>query len=388
MYAQGNKSKGNKSRVVANSVDREKSNVKQGFGFVDSRPEYIKQRKLQKGFESTKQQENSLRSLSTLIQRKEIEVSGGKFDTYTYEAINGFKKGAEIALFFQGNDELGDDDDTVSLVQTVNDTTKLTHSTTNEDITPTPTTSELGNRVLTEDDEYAVSQDIGTGIDQEVLNDQGGVNNLDPRYSETRMDENEELNIQGKTSHPYSVKSGKKVSGKWTKAQLNDEPGLNTRIRRVEHTLTGGMKFEVAALHNDTGQYLGSIRWGWEMNTGTPELTPADIERVDFGSASKTFHRAAKKWNETKILDQLSSTSHVPIQLPVDETKLATHFALDKIVTLDLGNLITNQTGIIVSAVENGGMPKLKTLIIHVLSMTPELRGRLIECGVNVILNK
>ncbi len=41
------KPKENKSRAVANSVDQKKSNVKQGFGFVDNRPVNIIQRRLQ-----------------------------------------------------------------------------------------------------------------------------------------------------------------------------------------------------------------------------------------------------------------------------------------------------------------------------------------------------
>jgi len=47
MYAQVEKPKENKSRVVANAVTQKKINTKQGFGFLDNRPEAVKQRKLQ-----------------------------------------------------------------------------------------------------------------------------------------------------------------------------------------------------------------------------------------------------------------------------------------------------------------------------------------------------
>lgn len=47
MYAQVEKTKENKSRVVANSVTQKKSNGKQGFGFVDNRYEATTQRQLQ-----------------------------------------------------------------------------------------------------------------------------------------------------------------------------------------------------------------------------------------------------------------------------------------------------------------------------------------------------
>ena len=47
MYAQIEKSKETKSMAVANSVAQKKSQVKQGFGFLDNRPEVVAQRKLQ-----------------------------------------------------------------------------------------------------------------------------------------------------------------------------------------------------------------------------------------------------------------------------------------------------------------------------------------------------
>ncbi|MEM5548761.1 hypothetical protein [Pseudoalteromonas fuliginea] len=47
MYAQVEKTKENKSRAVANSVGQKKSNTKQGFGFVDNRPEAVVKRSLQ-----------------------------------------------------------------------------------------------------------------------------------------------------------------------------------------------------------------------------------------------------------------------------------------------------------------------------------------------------
>ena len=46
MYEQIEKTKGNKSRVIANSVTQNKNDVKQGFGIVTNRPEAIAQRKL------------------------------------------------------------------------------------------------------------------------------------------------------------------------------------------------------------------------------------------------------------------------------------------------------------------------------------------------------
>ena len=59
---------------------------------------------------------------------------------------------------------------------------------------------------------------------------------------------------------------------------------------------------------------------------------------------------------------------------------------IDTIEHLDLSNLITNQTRVIVEAVENGALPKLKSLIILKQSMTPELLKRLKSKGVSVTL--
>ena len=47
MYEQVNKPKENKSRAIANTVAQKQSNAKQGFGFVDNRPEAMMQRKVQ-----------------------------------------------------------------------------------------------------------------------------------------------------------------------------------------------------------------------------------------------------------------------------------------------------------------------------------------------------
>ena len=48
MYVQREKPKENKSKAIANSVAQKESNVKQGFGFVDNRPEAEGQRALQR----------------------------------------------------------------------------------------------------------------------------------------------------------------------------------------------------------------------------------------------------------------------------------------------------------------------------------------------------
>lgn len=82
MYAQIEKSKESENRAVANSVAQKNSNVEQGFGFVDNRPEAIAQRTLQGKIYSTTindQDENPLPSVNSapIIQR----AVGYEFET-------------------------------------------------------------------------------------------------------------------------------------------------------------------------------------------------------------------------------------------------------------------------------------------------------------------
>ena len=70
MYAQVEKPKENKRRVVANSVAQKKSSDKQGFGFIDNRPEAVAQKKLQEMANSSPQakQVTQLQVHSNVIQ--------------------------------------------------------------------------------------------------------------------------------------------------------------------------------------------------------------------------------------------------------------------------------------------------------------------------------
>jgi hypothetical protein len=55
MYEYVKKPKENRNRAIANSVTQKKSGVKQGFGFVDNRPETVTQRKLQEMVKNSQQ---------------------------------------------------------------------------------------------------------------------------------------------------------------------------------------------------------------------------------------------------------------------------------------------------------------------------------------------
>lgn len=77
MYEQVEKPKENKSRAVANSVGLKKSNGRQGFGFVDNRPESIAQRKMQTLADN---------SISQPIQKKENKT--GSFESLRSVQLN------------------------------------------------------------------------------------------------------------------------------------------------------------------------------------------------------------------------------------------------------------------------------------------------------------
>jgi len=82
MYEQVEKPKENKSRAVANSVTQKKSNVKQGFGFVDNRPEAIVQKKQKELNAFYKKNRNNLLSTNSgeisSIQRMSVPAITGK----------------------------------------------------------------------------------------------------------------------------------------------------------------------------------------------------------------------------------------------------------------------------------------------------------------------
>lgn len=71
MYEQIEKPKGDKRRSVANSVAQKKSNVKQGFGFVDNRPEALKQNEIQRMSDNYSEHQKKIvaPSIEPIIQR-------------------------------------------------------------------------------------------------------------------------------------------------------------------------------------------------------------------------------------------------------------------------------------------------------------------------------
>ncbi len=262
----------------------------------------------------------------SVIQREPVAVAGGKFDTIEnyYKSTDGDEsKGAEIRLRFDPYDSVGDEGDTISLVQTVKDTTRRWDS--GRDVTLTPTTSQLSNRTLRADEPGVGEDDTSTGIDQEVLKG-GNIHNIDPRYTEQRMSPDTPLETgtselkKANVASVRSAKKGQREAGKWTHAALNDEPNIGLRIkgqRGRKATVTGGMKFEVAALHNEQNTFLGSVKWGWKMADAHAVLDPACLTLANPGSASLRFFKAATKWNRTDIIDPHGGPAVPTMKIPI-----------------------------------------------------------------------
>lgn len=263
------------------------------------------------------------------VQRAKVPVWGGVFEDQLYRADQGVDSvGASMLLFFRPKAALGQEGDTVSLVQTVKDTTQL-EAPDGSDVTPKAKTSLLHERKLTEGPDVS-AQEAGTGIDQEVLSEpeKGAdqkVVNRDPRYSERRMDPNEPLRLKADSGggSPRSTVRGEKD---WPNpAALSDQPAQNVRnkdpnsLGKAVYKLTGSMRFEVAALHNQSNSYVGSVSWGWKAGADNQvELDPAVITKVDDGNASPTLMKAAKLWNDWKITDPQGGQDVDTMPLPTE----------------------------------------------------------------------
>jgi hypothetical protein len=95
MYAQVEKPKKSKSRAVANSVAQKKSNVKQGFGFVDNRPESIAQRKMQSIINS---------GFHDPIQLMKKWTGGGGFENIEEPPVGGADKTQWLKYMYEGEE--------------------------------------------------------------------------------------------------------------------------------------------------------------------------------------------------------------------------------------------------------------------------------------------
>jgi hypothetical protein len=168
----------------------------------------------------------------------------------------------------------------------------------------------------------------GYVIDQTLYEDAGDkLVNLDPRYTEKRLDEKAPLSKKGgKVSGTAGHSVTSDDSKLWSEgALLRDNPGA-VNPKKLE----GGMEFEVSALieaYDETEDKMkhffgGSVRWGWKA-TGkdglTPEIDPADIQVADEGEASEIFFKAVDAWNQMRVPGKKGDSSAAlsdPMKLP------------------------------------------------------------------------
>ncbi|MEM7086085.1 MAG: DUF4157 domain-containing protein [Bacteroidota bacterium] len=103
-------------------------------------------------------------------------------------------------------------------------------------------------------------------------------------------------------------------------------------------------------------------------------------------------HDVLKEQEEREVEDRAIYSSADQILADPEKMKIAMSnepnwdAIFGSIEHLDLSNLITNATGIIVDAILKGKIPKLKSISISKQSMTPDLNGKLIGHGIEVNL--
>jgi hypothetical protein len=154
---------------------------------------------------------------------------------------------------------------------------------------------------------------LATGASQIIalLEVQTRGSNLDPRYTEQRTTETGALRpaaastvagLSGVVGNPGWA--ARRTGDQWSFAVLRDMPGHT--VNKTDR-LTGEETFETAAMAEKGGEkhFIGSVRWGWKIKAGTLNeavLQPAEIEKAA-DTASRSFYRAAEKWNAMKVPD-------------------------------------------------------------------------------------
>ncbi|HVV82311.1 MAG TPA: DUF4157 domain-containing protein [Kofleriaceae bacterium] len=187
----------------------------------------------------------------------------------------------------------------------------------------TPTTVKSKLKAIQQAEGGNIAPQLTQGIAEveRLLYAQSHTMNVDPRYPEQRSSSQRDLK---QTQKVENVGTGGTTGWPARRDQPQDDWHGYAMLRdRPAHTVAEGHQlrgreiFETAAMA-DGDKMVGSIRWGWSIDGTEPQLTPAEIEKVDHGAASTEFFKAAKAWNEMSITDLDNPTvSHTPIQLPV-----------------------------------------------------------------------
>lgn len=110
-------------------------------------------------------------------------------------------------------------------------------------------------------------------------------------------------------SHGYRVKCYNPERWQAKEAWLKDRPHLSGVIG------LSSQEFEttaIAAAGTDKGRYYGSVKWGWFWRGPGHKVELIPLKVKSFGSVSKKFIAAAKKWNSV-----LTSGFVDPVKLPL-----------------------------------------------------------------------
>jgi hypothetical protein len=401
MYEQIEKPKENKSRVAASSVAQKKSNVKQGYGFVDKRPvntifynsnkvvqrapgDFVKLTGKKDWFVvySAPSNQKPTRGKVTEVQNNAIFIDGKRFGKLAVNGNSGFKL-----------HELSQTEDGLSKRKEIKD-----GSTYLEDQSPTEKhLGEFHENFHKSKPSKAKNRDIVQSIAEQTP---GVKENFtcDQFARELQMS----LKNQGVPFQNLLIAIDIKPDPR-NDANIT----LHERGHVYDNQRVGNDSHFVTTIEDDDGiwvfdnhhpqgillsEFLYSVKFQANIHTqGKIE----HVELVNQGMV-KVFLMpavaASKAGGWLKALNEQDPKFGkfygilMKDFLKEHQNKDGRTFPPGNIELLDFGNLITNQTKLIIEGVESGAIPKLKKLIIKTESMTPDLRGRLLTHGVDVVL--
>lgn len=311
------------------------------------------------------------------VVQRAVSTSGGEWDTVGYAARNvgagaGKGVGADITVHFTPNDLV--EADTIGLVQSVKTLRASTRGGSVDDPSYTDPTNQAVSLQPGEGD-------VGRAIDQIATVPGKTLPQTSPLYAvgnrqvpdpadATKTIDTVSVTLTDVAPDPanhwgqhgaHTRTAG--VFNPPVDATLEDHPSRTLAFAGQEWR----QSFEVAALVLDgpmAGTYLGSIAWGWQVDsTETATVTPSPISVVRAGAPSSEFMAAARKWNQATFTDTATGKTYDSVDLPitfagsggVSPAKLSTSQLVLRIAE------VTNELGVIgsVGAIQNplGGGP-------------------------------
>jgi hypothetical protein len=242
---------------------------------------------------------------SNVVQMVPLKTSGGEWDKSNYNLITPSSpaglRGVDIEIEFNPNPSV--DAELIGLTQIVTSIKKKK---------PYFIRNVIKDRSIEAADAQTVNgvSDEGAHIDRaSTYNNPIYPVNSQPSAS---LDDTSVSSGWGQLGYNYTNSAG---ALKHKKATLIDGPTLNNS--QIDSTQI----FETTALATrgvQSGTYYGSVRWGWETNSGgTFKKLPFEV--VSQGVPSSTFMKSAEIWNASNV-----ATGDPTVDLPIVDVKLTT----------------------------------------------------------------